>query len=215
MAVSSPHCVLCGGDALNDYSHDRLRRYVRCRRCHLVFVPDEYHLNTEEEKHRYDQHRNDPHDPRYRAFLSRLMNPLLPKLSPGEHGLDFGSGPGPTLSVMFEERGFPMQCYDLYYAASPSVLGHRYDFVTCSETIEHFRRPQREWRRFMSLLRPGGWLGIMTQFLDGIDSFDNWHYKQDPTHIGFYSKATFRWLAAEYGLDIEFHGHDVVLLHCP
>jgi len=54
--------------------------------------------------------KNSPDDPRYRAFLSRLFIPLNERIAPESCGLDFGSGPGPTLSVMFEEQGHTMVC---------------------------------------------------------------------------------------------------------
>jgi hypothetical protein len=31
------------------------------------------------------------------------------------HGLDYGCGPGPTLSSMFREKGFKMADYDLFF----------------------------------------------------------------------------------------------------
>jgi len=45
-------------------------------------------------------------DPRYRRFLARLAEPLIAHLPKGARGLDFGCGPGPTLSLMLREAGF-------------------------------------------------------------------------------------------------------------
>ena len=42
---------------------------------------------------------NDPSDPDYRKFLSRLSNALLPHLKIRSQGLDFGAGPGPALAL--------------------------------------------------------------------------------------------------------------------
>ncbi|XUO83513.1 hypothetical protein RVM27_13965 [Halomonas sp. KM007] len=36
-------------------------------------------------------------------------------------------------------------------------------------------------------------------------------YINDPTHVCFFSEATFRWWAAEQGLTVEFTGNDVVI----
>ena len=69
-----------------------------------MFVPRSYHLSAADEKAQYDLHENDPNDPGYRAFLDRLAGPLDKRLAPHSHGLDFGCGPGPTLSVMLEEH---------------------------------------------------------------------------------------------------------------
>jgi hypothetical protein len=85
---------------------------------------------------------------------------------PGARGLDFGCGREPTLSVLFEEAGFPCANYDLHYFNDPAVLNTQYDFLTCSETMEHFRNPREEFEKLLSLVKPGGWIGIMTQLRD-------------------------------------------------
>ena len=69
----------------------------------LLFVQSADYLSAREEQAEYDLHENSPDDPRYRNFLSQLFEPVLAMISPGSYGLDFGSGPGPTLSCMFEE----------------------------------------------------------------------------------------------------------------
>lgn len=95
------------------------------------------------------------------------------------------------------------------------MLERRYDFVTCSETAEHFHDPAAEFRRFDALLKPGGWLGLMTgMLLEGID-FDAWHYRRDPTHVVFYQRATMRYLAQLYGWRCEFPSQDVALMRQP
>jgi len=78
------------------------RAYHRCARCNLIFVLPHALLSAQAEKAEYDQHQNHPQDLGYRRFLSRLANPLLDGLAPQSQGLDFGSGPGPTLSVMLK-----------------------------------------------------------------------------------------------------------------
>jgi hypothetical protein len=47
------------------------------------------HLDPGEERARYDEHENDPHDPAYRAFLERVAAPLAERLEPGARGLDY------------------------------------------------------------------------------------------------------------------------------
>ena len=42
-----------------------------------------------EERAKFDLHRNNPADPRYRAFLARLASPLCEGLPAGSSGLDF------------------------------------------------------------------------------------------------------------------------------
>ncbi|MFW5874952.1 MAG: hypothetical protein ACOCUC_01815 [bacterium] len=56
-------CPLCGGKNISAYSEDRFRKYLTCRTCSLVFVPEEYRASPEQEKTRYDLHNNHPDDP--------------------------------------------------------------------------------------------------------------------------------------------------------
>ncbi|MDP6959818.1 MAG: class I SAM-dependent methyltransferase, partial [Planctomycetota bacterium] len=87
------------------------------------------------------------------------MQPLLPSQA---KGLDFGSGPGPTLSLLMEESGYEVTLFDPFFAPDRSVLQVCYDFISCSETAEHFSDPRKEFDLFQKLLRPGGVLGVMT-----------------------------------------------------
>lgn len=205
-------CPLCAHSA-DAFCAARKRDYLHCPQCDLIFLHERFHLPPDEEKKRYDCHENNPGDPRYRNFLMRLFQPLKKKLTPSAHGLDFGCGPGPTLSLMFREAGFSCVEYDLHYADDPSVLKTQYDFLTCTETMEHFYRPREEFERFLTLIRPGGWIGLMTQLHDETAaSFGRWHYINDDTHVCFYSKKTFRRLARTYGLTAEFYPGGTVLL---
>ena len=208
-----PTCPLCNSPNPNTFHQDKRREYFRCQACQLIFVPPEQHLSPIAEKAEYDLHQNSPHDPGYRRFLSRLFTPMQAQLSPHSHGLDFGAGPGPTLSLMFEEAGHRMAIFDPFYAPDETVFDHQYDFITATEVVEHLRQPQKELDRLWGCLKPGGTLGIMTKLALDVEAFARWHYKNDLTHICFYSQETFRWLADRWGVEVVFVGKDVILLH--
>lgn len=129
----------------------------------------------------------------------------------GSRGLDFGSGPGPTLSVMFEELGYRMAIYDPFYAANESVLEMEYDFVTATEVVEHLQHPGQSLHKMWRCVKPGGYLGIMTKRVVDQEAFANWHYKNDETHICFYSNETFGWLAGKWQTEPVFVENDVVI----
>ena len=203
-------CPLCGADA-PFFHRDKRREYFRCLRCELIFVPPDAHPLPAQEKAEYDLHDNRPDDPGYRRFLSRVFEPVRAELKPGARGLDFGSGPGPTLSVMFEEAGFPTTIYDPFYAPDRSVLDCAYDFVTATEVVEHLHHPARDLERLWSCVAPGGVLGLMTKMALDLDAFRVWHYKNDLTHVVFFSRHTFKWLGEGWQAPPSFHAADVVL----
>ena len=209
--AQAPLCPLCQKAEGGAFYRDRRREYFRCRVCNLVFVPPACFLPMQAEKAEYDLHRNSPHDSGYRRFLSRLFIPLQERLVPGSRGLDFGCGPGPTLSVMFEEAGHRVALYDRFYARKLSVFDQPYDFITATEVVEHLHEPQKELNLLWACLKPGGWLGIMTKLALDREAFAAWHYKNDSTHIRFFSRATFEWLAACWGAELTFIGSDVIL----
>jgi len=216
-----PPCPLCERSETSWFYRDPVRGsaarrdYYKCGLCHLIFVPPEQRLSPEVEIQRYQMHENRPDDPEYRKFLNRMVQPLDRVLKPNSNGLDFGAGPGPTLNVMLEERGHTVSLYDAFFAPDLTVFDRTYDFITSTETVEHLFEPRMELDRLWSCLKPGGWLGIMTQRVDQAPSFATWHYKNDDTHVLFFSEKSFRWLCRRWDAELEFYGRDVVLYQKP
>lgn len=208
-------CPLCQNTDLLNFNSDKKRDYLRCNRCQLVFVPPSQHLSLSQEKAIYDFHQNHGDDPGYRKFLSRLCIPLTSRLKPKSNGLDFGCGPGPVLAQMLTDCGHQIDLYDPFYANQPGNLKNQYDFIVCTEVIEHFRQPQIEFEYLFCLLNSTGILGIMTKLVIDSAAFSRWHYKNDPTHLCFFSKTTLEWLANQYNRRIEFIDKDVILFSKP
>jgi 2-polyprenyl-3-methyl-5-hydroxy-6-metoxy-1,4-benzoquinol methylase len=204
-------CPLCNDSQIIDFHRDKKRDYWRCTNCYLVFVNSDQQIDLEAEKAIYDLHQNQPNDLGYRQFLSRLAEPLLAQLKSPKNGLDFGCGPGPVLAEMLTEAGHTMTVFDLFYANHPERLDSVYDFITCTEVVEHFRNPQREFQRLFSLLKPQGHLAIMTKLVIDAEAFGRWHYKNDQTHISFFSRETLQWLAKHYQAELNFFANDVAI----
>lgn len=206
-------CPLCSGEAIDSFFEDNQRVYLRCIQCQLVFVPERFWLSPEEERAIYELHENDARDRGYRHFLSRLTTPLLERVAPEQMGLDFGCGPGPTLSVVLEEVGYPVDLYDPFFFNDPSVFHKKYDFISATEVVEHLRHPEKDFAAMFSLLKPGGWLGIMTKLVIDRDAFRKWHYIRDLTHICFYSRSVFEYIAQRFGASLDLVNNDVILLN--
>ena len=212
---AAPICPLCQDRGATAYHRDRWRSYWRCRVCALVYVSPSSHPTPQAEKARYDQHQNDPGDNRYRQFLSQLSIPLLDRVAPGAVGLDFGSGPGPTLGPMLTEAGLSVQLYDPFYAPNAAVWKQRYDFITASEVVEHLHAPRKELARLFSALKPGGYLGILTQWIIDDNVFIRSRYIRDPTHVCFFSAFTCTWIARHWAVSLELPGRGVSLFRTP
>lgn len=215
-----PACPLCRASTTSLlYTQQRgplaQREYYLCNQCQLIHVPPAFHLDTAAEKHIYDLHQNDPADSRYREFLLRLFEPMRERLPASATGLDFGSGPGPALSCMFNEAGLICQTYDIYYDNVPERLAVTYDFVVCSEVIEHVAKPLEVFQQLLNCLKTGGLLGVMTQRWTSTDRFPGWGYRNDPTHISFFHEQTFAYLATKFGLELTIYPRDVVIFKKP
>jgi 2-polyprenyl-3-methyl-5-hydroxy-6-metoxy-1,4-benzoquinol methylase len=207
------NCPLCASGQLGPFARLGAREYLECQVCRLVHLSPKQRLSAEAERRFYEMHENSPADQRYRAFLNRLAEPLARHLTRGARGLDYGCGPGPTLSVMLEERGFSVEVYDPFFANHLTVLERTYDFITCSESAEHFFTPGKEFAALNTMLRPAGWIGVMTAMRSERRHFETWHYARDPTHVSFYCRATLRWIAASFGWEVLFPERNVALFH--
>ncbi|MEM8687400.1 MAG: class I SAM-dependent methyltransferase [Pseudomonadota bacterium] len=205
-------CTVCRASTLSVFQEIDGKTYWRCATCHATLLDPAHHLGAAEERSHYLLHENRVEDSDYRTFLSKLAGPVLAELSPASEGLDYGCGPGPALAAMLGEAGHAMRLYDPFFHPDKTALVHAYDFVTCSETAEHFHRPAEEFDRLDSLVRPGGLLAIMTCFQTDDTRFAKWHYRQDPTHVVFYRAETYAVLAQQRGWHYNSPAKDVALL---
>ncbi len=203
-------CPLCHSQQLAPYHQDKQRHYLICEQCKLVSVPDNYLMSKEDEKAFYDHHDNNSEDIGYRRFLGRTWLPLSQRLTAEMQGLDFGCGPGPTISVMAAEQGIQVENYDLYYCYRPELLQRQYDFITMTEVIEHVADARALIEQLHGMLKSQGILAVMTKRVLDKEAFARWHYKSDQTHIRFYSVETFEWIARHFQWKLEIIDNDVV-----
>lgn len=208
-------CPVCRAAACRHFIQVEWYDYWRCQCCEATFVQPGQLPSRAVEHGQYRLHRNEVHDAAYRKFLARLTTPLLERLPGGLSGLDYGCGPGPALAAMLSEAGHHMAVYDPLFFDEPKVLDARYDFITCTEVAEHFHHPFDEFARFDRLLKPGGWLALMTLFQADDAGFAQWHYRRDPTHVVFYRESTFQRIAEQYRWRCEIPCANVALLHKP
>jgi hypothetical protein len=208
--VRGVRCRLCG-NASYGVGEDVLgRKLYKCPRCEYLYVSKTHFLTSKEEKKRYLFHKNSIEDCDYVIFLERLIKPLETFLKRGSVVLDYGSGPEPVLAQLLEKRGFTTQIYDPYF--SPLLVDEEYSVVTATEVFEHFHNPKKELEIILSLIDQNGYLGIMTERYKKETNFKTWYYAKDPTHVGFFSDKSFRWVEKTYRLKCVYDDGERVII---
>ncbi len=194
-------CLLClRTDKLLEFSKNgQAQIFRKCLSCGFIFLDPEHHLQPEAEKIRYDLHQNNPLDQGYQNFLMPVVQAVLDQQLPLELGLDFGCGPASFIAHMLEPKGFKVACYDPYFHPDQKLLETQYDFITCTEVVEHFSHPRREFEKLHGLLKKKGKLYIKTSLTDAVTDFKNWHYQRDPTHVSFYNKSSLEYIKLKFG----------------
>ena len=106
-----------------------------------------------------------------------------------------------------------MARYDLFFCDDQSVLQEKtYDFIVSTEVFEHLADPAGMADRLFSFLKPRGILALMTRFYEKDTDFKTWFYKDDETHICFFTRESLLWLGESRNLDISFRDKDMVII---
>lgn len=189
-------CPLCNIKIINSPIIIDEVVYNLCNNCNLIFKDKKHFLASNEERRRYLFHENSIENQGYVNFLTRIINPTIKLLKPGDCGLDFGCGPNSVLSQLMKLKNFCCDFYDPFFY--PELKNFKYDFIFATECFEHFHNPRKELITLCSLLKNEGFLSIMTEIYKNIENFRDWYYHRDPTHVCFFSTATFDYICDEF-----------------
>lgn len=198
------HCLLCSSPAAALWARDfDDKHYLKCGICDLVWMEESRRPDSSQERARYLEHHNFVDDPGYLSYLNKLALPVLGLVDKKARGLDYGAGPVEGMRAVLEPRGYQVSSYDPIFFPNQELLKNHYDFVLCAEAAEHFFSPREEFEKLNKLLVPGGILGVTSQLvvLD-IPRFLKWNYRNDPTHVVFYSEKSVRWIAQHFGWEL-------------
>ncbi len=191
-------CVLCNTDCKKTLKYQQ-KIFYRCLACGAIFLSPRFYISQNEEAERYSFHENDVNDVGYQKFVSPITNKIQQDFKTPGKGLDFGCGRGPVATFQLQKKGYKINLFDPYFENHPEVLEEKYDFIICCEVMEHFHKPKKEFQQLYKLLNPCGRLYCKTSLLPENISFENWYYKNDPTHVFFYSEKTLRWISSNLG----------------
>jgi Zn-finger nucleic acid-binding protein len=198
-------CPLCTSKASLFCSINIEQNYYKCPTCYAVFLDPRKYIDRLSEKERYKTHNNDVKDSRYQNFVKPITDAILQKFEKNSDGLDYGCGTGPVASVVLEQHGFNnIALYDPFFKPDKACLNRTYDFIICCEVMEHFFYPQKEFKLLKNLLKTTGQLFCKTSVLKEditATEFNDWWYKNDPTHVFFYTPNTLDYIANAFNFN--------------
>ena len=206
-------CSVCKNKKIEFFLNVKGLDYWQCSLCKATMLDPIQFISSNKEKKHYLKHNNQINDTRYRIFLSNLIEPLKDKISIDDMGLDYGCGYAPALADILKKDGFNVELYDPFFFKNENIFFRKFNFITCSEVVEHFFKPYEEFNKIDSLLAKNSWLAIMTSFMTEDYLFENWHYRRDPTHVVFYKKITFKIIANQRNWKINFPSKNIVLFN--
>lgn len=202
-------CPLCHSMAAF-FLKDDGREYEHCSNCKLIFVPSQYFVSLDEEARRYLQHENSMENQGYINMFQEKIDIVKKICLEVKTVLDYGCGYEPVLKILLNREGYSAQGYDPNFFPDTN-LKPEYDLIMSTETFEHFKEPGKEMTQLAPRLSAEGYLAVMTRFYPvdngspNQNSFKNWYYKRDLTHISFYCTETFSWMAGFFGFNILFN----------
>ena len=207
-------CPICGGQVVEVYDAQLKIDFYHCKTCEFVYQSPNTHASLEEEKAQYDYHQNSFENIGYVHYLQKFLEGHVLPLNKNGVALDYGSGPGPVLYELMKEHFEEVMHFDPFYHPNPSYLTRKYDIITSTEVVEHFKHPMEEFAKLRDLLKEDGYLVIMTNFrLMDMDEFLTWWYRRDQTHISFYHPKTFAYIASKLGFTlVSDNGKNVIIL---
>lgn len=190
----------------------------RCEQCDLYFksrtMPpvqlDSYYAGLDSTT--FDRSGDFPTD--------RYLRAQLDQLSSGSRVLDFGCSTGRILSPhtirlqclgvepnrpaaeLAGRRGIQIVREDRL----PLIAGEGFDAIILADVYEHLARPVDLVQTLAALLKPGGWLAIVTGNADAIRPRDRlaefWYFRL-AGHLHMLSERHAGWLARRVGLDLD------------
>lgn len=193
-------CLLCSCTVEKFYS-EKSKQYYKCNNCSSVMLDPKDYISKAAEGARYNTHNNDVFDPRYQRFVSPIVNSVIDRYDNTAIGLDFGAGPGPVITKMLNDKGYTLNLYDPFFHKLPENLQLKYDYIVCSEVMEHFHHPYDEFMKLDMMLNDNGSIFCLTDMYHDEIDFSKWYYKNDETHVFFYHMDALIWIKDKFGFN--------------
>lgn len=191
-------CTLCKSETIHFVNY-KTKDYYKCPNCLGILLCKKHYLDSENEKKRYNNHSEDIEDEGYKNFVSPIINAVINDFTKHQTGLDFGCGNSAIIQKLLQKEGFNVKGYDPFYFPITENLEKTYNYITCCEVVEHFYNPYKEFKLLHAMLKTGGKLYVKTNLYNETINFSTWWYKNDATHVFFYTKKTMEYIKTAFG----------------
>lgn len=199
-------CKICGSNTRVIRDTQFEIDYYKCLECEFIQMDDKYKVSYEDERAVYDLHENSLECEGYVNMFRKFLDESVMPFRRNGCGLDFGSGPTPVLMQLINrDYEFDMENYDLHFQPDKVYENKKYNLVVSTEVVEHLLDPMESFELIYSILDEGGVFAFMTMIHNNDDeSFKDWWYRRDKTHISFYSEKTLKYIADKIGFDFVY-----------
>lgn len=191
-------CRICNNQAFIFFEDSR--PFYLCKNCGVIIT--ESPLTLEEKEQHYQSQHATEFD--WNNYAKSILDAVSFAVTPGTI-LDFGSG-SEFLSDALTSMGYAVDSYEpmLHGDFKTGQYSVCYDLVILNEVIEHLVDVKAVIDSVHSVTRPGGIIYIGTLMTDNMmnepasfhETFGNWWYKDDQTHVSFFCQLTFEYICA-------------------
>ncbi len=226
-------CPFCNNSILIEETIN-FRQFFQCKHekpsdCSGFFVNPYHFSSAGEQKKRYLLHTNElalcADRNGYRKYLEKFTQCVLSYAkktgTPTLHLFDYGSGPSPALVMLLKEYNMKfffqhdvkVKHWDPFFYPEGDFFENGADIVFCLEVIEHFENPLDGFRGLATACAQNGLIAVKTQLAPkDFNEFRKWWYKEDKTHVSFYTMKSIENCAGLVGLHVEATSEGVVFL---
>ncbi len=212
--MSHQKCKICLNKTATIHDEQFDINYYHCKECGFIFMDETKIVSSDKEKKQYGYHNNNLENIGYvnmfKDFINKCISPYKNSI---KSALDFGCGPGPVLAKLLSENEIETDIYDKYFFPEKIYKNKSYDLITSTEVFEHLKDPLENLHLLKKHLKESGYLAVMTQFhTNSADEFKKWWYRRDPTHISFFTPATFKKIAQITDMELVMTDYKKIVL---
>lgn len=218
-------CIFCNQPHIEHFIVKSGKKYWYCRHCKGFFMDIFEQLPKDEQKKRYLLHDNSLQNKGYKEYLDKIIKKSADyyqrydkKYKNLIHIFDFGSGPIPALTQLLAQKKYfteniCVKHWDPLFFAYDTGFKTGADIIFCIEVVEHFENPQKDFKKLADVGAKNSIFFIKTQPApSSIQQFTTWWYKEDATHVAFYSQQALVYCAKNAGLELLELDNDFFIL---